>query len=45
MIVAYAVARKGDWRILVAFKTKEEAERHIKGREQYLEVREVHEGE
>ena len=42
-LVAYAVAKKGYWKILVAFRTKEEAERYVKGKEDYLEVREVYE--
>lgn len=42
-LVAYAVAKKGYWKILVAFRTREEAEKYIKGKEEYLEVREVKE--
>ena len=41
--IAWAVARKGDPRILVAYRTKEEAEKGIREYEKpYLEVRAVY---
>ena len=43
--IAYAVAKKGYWKIIVAFRTKTEAEEYIVGKEDYLEVREVYDPE
>lgn len=40
-VIGYAVAIKGKWWNLTVYPDRESAERDVKGKEDYLEVREV----
>lgn len=37
----YAISRKGQWKVLMTYATKSEAEKAIKGRENEFDVREI----
>ena len=41
----YAVARQGDYKVIIVLDTKEEAEKLIAGKENYCEIREVKDNE